>query len=678
MIRKIVVSALLVSAAAFAGADSTRTVDGPSDPSRLSGLEKAVTGIMAKAGVTISGEVRSQLLQSNVSGKAAADSLKSQESVEYTLVDFDITARPNDAVRGRIIFRFQQDWRNLFSSFYSPVFSRWISIDGNAKNIFTYNVGDFRQKYTPLTLYSPDVTISYEPEVFSRLRETAMSEEFLGDNNRILQGVNLNFDAAVAPLFKELHVNLMGTRLRSAGVNTSEEGGAMAVNLLEVAPFDKYMIGSNLGMDFLPGLNLGATYLHIFDWQETYSGKPTVYDTIGLGSGGKWLVNVNTDYETQNTTVLSFHGGVGTSPFIDPKKYSLALTGEFAMSADDTFPRTDSLSVKGADTTVLRLAKTTTVVNGKALAVDLKGSINFGAEGSNALKVRIGTIYNDKDFRNDAAQSPSLLATRGARIMNSENDAFTSGKNLYSTYDVLYRQVFEFTPAQISGHTSNWFKAPMRKIAYTNSILTQEEMRALALDPALYLVMPFGAATPNRTGLTADASVDALGKAIHASLGAKFLQQASGVQAASNPSLTLPKTKFTEIGGGASIDVARLGNWWPYPCIVSGGYQFSNAKNDGIAADSTTKLATDVGFTNAGLYWTFWKKYSLLGGFQMIGTKLLDANYDQTHWSAGLEYKVADGGTLTASVGSVSVKNSNNDSLSFKQPQYDLFLSIRF
>jgi len=36
------------------------------------------------------------------------------------------------------------------------------------------------RKYTPLTLYTPDIDILYEPEIFSKQREVAQQEVFSG------------------------------------------------------------------------------------------------------------------------------------------------------------------------------------------------------------------------------------------------------------------------------------------------------------------------------------------------------------------------------------------------------------------------------------------------------------------------------------------------------------------
>ena len=61
-------------------------------------------------------------------------------------MDFDIRARPNTATQGRLIMRMHQDWRNFFSDIGNPINTRWISIDGKVKEMFSYNVGDFRQR----------------------------------------------------------------------------------------------------------------------------------------------------------------------------------------------------------------------------------------------------------------------------------------------------------------------------------------------------------------------------------------------------------------------------------------------------------------------------------------------------------------------------------------------------
>jgi hypothetical protein len=143
------------------------------------------------------------------------------------------------------------------------------------------------------------------------------------------------------------------------------------------------------------------------------------------------------------------------------------------------------------------------------------------------------------------------------------------------------------------------------------------------------------------------------------------------------------------VGGGLSVDIAKIGTWWPRPFLLSGSYTMSSASNDGVGGYAGSPWGIDVGFANAGLYWTILKRTSLLGGFQLLKTSG-DGLYDnikhtvtQVHWSAGLEYKVSAGGTVTGSVGSVGVTHTNDANIDdsrmdFEQIQTELFLTVTF
>jgi hypothetical protein len=516
-----------------------------------------------------------------------------------------------------------------------------------------------------LTLYSPDVDIAYEPEIFSSQRKYVMQEMFLGDNDRVLQGVNMNFDAEIVPVFKEFHLNILGSRLRSVeGVQT----GQPAAGLLDTALMDKYLVGTNLNMVILPDLSVGGSFLDIFDATPTFGGPEDSAEIL-----------------QQNTRVFAGRGSLGTGSFMDREKLNLALCGEVAVSSDDSsWHSFDTLSA-----TRIRRSLNTESITGLAAAVDLKGMFKFSSVGQ--VRVDAGFLNNGSDFRNDLAQSPTFFRTR---IMNSENDVAT--KALYSTYDALYRQVFKFSPsenAQNAGALAGWLKGPTSKIAYGNGILTQKEMREAPLDNAVSLVMPFGPATPNRSGFKGDVAAELLDKTIIASVGVKYLDELDGqttvIDTVTHVRAILPKSTFTEICGGASVDLASLGRFWPYPLIISGSYTMSSAANDGVNGYAQSPWGIDVGFVNAGLCWTFLKRTSLLGGLQYLKTSG-DGLYDnvkhnvmQLHWSAGLEYKVSAGGTLTGSVGNISVTQGNDANVdesakNFEQWQSELFLTVTF
>lgn len=652
MIRKMVIVSLILGMTAWAAQDSVETVE----KSRLTKIEQTVSRVLSKAGINFSGEFRSQFLLSRVGGDAVAKDTRKDEGVEYTSVDFDISARPHSALQGHLIFRLHQDWRNLWSSYKNPISSRWISVDGMIKNVYGYNIGDFRQKYSPLTLYSPDIEIEYEPEIFTRQRRMAMNEMFLGNNDRIMQGVNMNFDAEIVPLFKEFHLNLLGSRLRYVG---DGEQGQLA-ELLDSAAMDKYLIGSNCDMVFIPDLSIGGSFLNIFDAKYSYGG----------------LID-SAEIFKQNTRIYAGRGSFGTAPFIDQKVFNMKLLCEVAISSDDSsWYKIDTISPTSY-TTTLKTEK----IRGVAVAADLKTFTAFGS--ASALQFDFGFLRNAADFRNELAQSPTFFPLR---IMNSENDPSTGA--LYSTFDALYRHVFKFCPSE-NASNAGWLKGPMEKIAYSRAILSQDDMRRIPSDNSLCLVMPYGPATPNRMGIRSKLAADFLDKAIHMSVSAKFLNEVEGLPNPQDTSLEMPKSKFLEAGGGISIDFASFGEWWPYPFILSGGYKLSNGSNDGVSSIPGSPWEITNNFINAGLYWTFWKRASLLGGFQYLKTSIDDFsdNYvwdvTELHWAAGLEYKVSDGGTLTGCFGFNDVTHSdeadaNASIMNFRQWQTDLYLTVNF
>ena len=652
MIRKIAIVALIPAMTVFATQDSVEAVE----KSRLTKIEQTVSKVLSKAGINFGGEFRSQFLLSRVGGDAVAKNTRKDEGVEYTSVDFDISARPHSALQGHLIFRLHQDWRNLWSSYKNPISSRWISVDGMIKNVYGYNIGDFRQKYSPLTLHSPDIEIEYEPEIFARQRRMAMNEMFLGNNDRIMQGVNMNFDAEIVPLFKEFHLNLLGSRLRYVG---DGEQGQLA-ELLDSAAMDKYLIGSNCDMVLIPDLSIGGSFLNIFDAKYSYGG----------------LID-SAEIFKQNTRIYAGRGSFGTAPFIDQKVFNIKLLCEVAISSDDS----SWYKIDWISPTKFRSTLMTEKVRGVAVAADLK---TFAALGSaSALQFDFGFLRNAADFRNELAQSPTFFPLR---IMNSENDPGTGA--LYSTFDALYRHVFKFCPSE-NASNAGWLKGPMEKIAYSRAILSQDDMRRIPLDNSLSLVMPYGPATPNRMGIRSRLAADFLEKAIHVSVSAKYLNEVEGLSNPQDTSLEMPKSKFYEAGGGISIDFASFGEWWPYPFILSGGYKLSNGSNDGVSLIPGSPWEITNNFINAGLYWTFWKRASLLGGFQYLKTGIDDFsdNYvwdvTELHWAAGLEYKVSDGGTLTGCFGFNDITHSdeadaNASIMDFRQWQTDLYLTVNF
>jgi hypothetical protein len=647
--RTSVVTVLFLAAALSASSGAEKE--------RMNKIESKLRSIINKAGIDFSGTFRSQYLSSTLDENSGDSAInwgeKTAETNEFTSVDFDIKARPNDALSGRLIFRMHQNWQNIWSDISNPIFTRWISIDGNVKDMFRFNVGDFRQKYSPLTLWSPDIDIAYEPEIFAARRQQAMKEEFLGDNDRLLQGVNFNLDAELVPIFNELHLNVLGARLRLEGANNTN-GNAVAA-AIEKSPMDRYLTGGNLDLVALKGLGLGGTVFGIFDLVPTYNG-----DVLGEQD----LSVAQARLVARSGLVYSGRLHPTTDIFMDSDALTIGLNLEIAGSSNR-----DSAWYTGTDSTLSSMESTKK--NGMAVDAGISGEVNIGEKTS--ITLSLGFMKNDRDFYNEMAQSPTFLPQR---IMNSENDGING--TLYSTFDALYANVFKFAATSVPPGVENnsWTKMPQRKIAYNRGIVTVDEVDSLsadsniffALDPALQTVLPFGAATPNRVGPKGDLNVTFFDGGID--LGGSFALLSEVEPLVDGAE----KTSFSKLGGGLCVDIAT----WAKPLNslkLSFGYSMENMKNGDDESNN--------GFLNVGLSYNFWKRFSLLGGYQQITNNMviaalsMDETTVQSQWAAGLEYRVSDASVVTGRFGQIAVENEDA-AYSFKQWQQELFLTVDF
>lgn len=631
--RLAALSALLAAAASVGAEDYG--VGSPSDASTA--WEKKLESVLAKEGITVGGVFRSQYLHASIGGPAAVEALRTEETVEFTSVDFDIRARPNTLTQGRAVFRMHQDWRNFFSDISNPIFTRWLSIDGEAGGMFSYHAGDFRARYTPLTLFAPQIDLLYEPEAFARSRKTAMDEFFLGGNDRLLQGVNLAFDAEIVDVLQELHLDAIGSRLRN--VETRVENGNKVTASVERSLTEKFAVGGHAATRFLHGARLGATFLSIFDKNGTYAGTG------------------DADTAVQSTRILGANGGADLHKLLSQSEgedapWTLSFDFEAAQSSDDS-----AFFAAATDEEA-----TVETLDALAFTAGLSAGYDAGAAG----RFGLGFTYlkTEPGYRNELAQSPTFL---GERILNIDNDSSRIKQNNptaphYTTFDALYRTVFKFAPAE---GTNSWQKAPFNKNSYRNAIMTQGEMAAAAsrLDPALQLVWPFGAATPNRQGLKARLTYQALGGSLEAQALYAGVSEVEGM--ALDSARALPATDFTEMGGGLRFEIGRwLG--WTYPLSATLSHVASTAKQDGLAGDSLA-IATEwnTGITQAGLKAGFYKRASVLAGFQQIATTATvggsEAETVQRQIGGGLEYRLGAGAYADAMITRVSSDRPGED-----------------
>jgi len=609
--------------------------------------EKTLERILSKEGIEMGGVFRSQFLFSSLGGPSAIPSLRTEEGVEFTSVDFDIKARPNKATQGRVIFRMHQDWRNFFSDIANPIFTRWISLDGEAaEGVFSYHAGDFRRHYSPLTLWSPDLEIAYEPLIFAKERQAAMDEVFLGSNDRILQGVDLNFDAEVSPLANAVHLNVLGSRLRD--VETDIQNGGKPTAFIERSDVEKYLFGANLDATVLNGVDFGGTFMRIFDKKGSYTGP------------------IPDDTAAQLTDIFALRAGANADKFLDNPAWMAGIQVEFAKSMDDSTYIADTLNNTASQS-----------LDGTALRVEAHAG--WKLENIFGVKLTAGYLKNERLYRNELTQTPSFL---GERILNIDNDSAkvrtnSSTSRNYNTLDAMYRTVFKFAP--VSG-SNLWAKAPFNKNSYRNSIMTQGEISLASqsrLDSALQLVMPFGPATANRVGPQAKLILSGLDDNLQVQVNWSALENVEGEPA--NALSTYPVTKYAELGLGGKVEVAGLAGW-EHPLTVSGFYGQTSADNAGI--DSVFihhKAATTQ--MHAGLYWNFWKRAALMGGWMQFVTDYergaATAKVTQSRMAGGLEYKISEGAYVDATIGKVSVERDDAYG-DFDQLQTSLDMRVAF
>jgi hypothetical protein len=181
-------------------------------------------------------------------------------------------------------------------------------------------------------------------------------------------------------------------------------------------------------------------------------------------------------------------------------------------------------------------------------------------------------------------------------------------------------------------------------------------------DPALSGALPNGLATTNRTGVKANAIAGFKDNAVEVQ--GLFIMQ----EQVKSMLVSGDKAKFTEMGGGAKVDVFKLLGFNSM-LELSGSYKYSTKEID------VAKMNSD--FVNGGLYWRYFKRFGVSAGFQMIRTNINSgmANFEkamtsnlnvsvapimqgrQMQWMVGLDYTLAPHAWLSMNYGQISVEN---------------------
>jgi hypothetical protein len=673
-------------------------------------IDGKVEDISARKGVEISGTVRSASFNSYFESPQEIPSengiftnrMPSREIAEFVQLDLNFAFRPYDIITANLKLRLGAGMQEYFAPASTTVSIPWANIEGNLGNSFYWVIGDFRQAYSPLTLYMPGLDIMYEPVAFARKREMAQKDALIDGNQRNLQGFNLQFRPQFGETLGELRIEALGARLRRVGF--LDPSGAMGnilpnegiIGATQAGRFDKFLLGGNL--EFLPlnkNLLIGATYLSIFDDKSS-----SVLFACDAGCRQTVSDMLNTlDSLPQKTFVYAGRAGVDVAGLIGLGNLVANLTGEFAMSDDKVYEQIPNLE---NEVEIIDISKQET---GKAILAQM----DLGYKSDFSVTLSSSFISNDTSWFNNVAQSPSFFARR---ILNSDKDVGCLNKTtsssdcnmatatsvndrslnlskygvyspLYSSFDALYfftpkhsPMVADLSPGEPGGpaQTQSYNIAPYVKNSWGPSTLTRAELALLEKlsDLNLQMALPNGFATSNRQGFQEVLTADWKGLAEVKGLFANY-EQLSSLD-------TLAKAaKYTEFGGGAKVNVLGLLGFEQNPLELSGSYKHSAKEQEWKEQEEEwSKAEYKSDFINAGLYYRFFRRFGVTFGYQQINSNLnftgaevqkmqtADLNVKivpvvkstQNQWMAGIDYTIAKNAWLSINYGIMTVENT--------------------
>jgi len=581
-------------------------------------------------GFSLNGSAKAGAFGSILDSKGLSGDADASEYSAFTDFILGISIRPSKETKATFDLRFHKDWQSAYREGNNSPIIRWWSYDGNILNKkLKFNLGTMRVAYTPLTIYLSEPDLIMEPEVFSSLKKDAMEERYLdGTNRRLLQGLNLEFSTS-AGVFDRIFVQGTAARLRKVADGTDRISFDFDPNK------DRFTTGARIGVEAF-GFALGVNDVYTFN-RHGSSLKNIMQDSI-------------VDYEKNN--VLSFELGY-TSKKLLSGPVGFGIGAEYALSnwshrqdvrvpADSvvslTFAQVDNITyipaIAGPSYNLYSLYpyyRTAMPSVGYKYEPSKAGSLKSkGALLANAFvsfdqkpfeaKLSGNFININKDFESELAASPAYLPN--LPILNSDAaleyglGQFRTGslENMYySLYYTLPLNAMTVVsgahgrPGSVIGTDSiyksaylanNYKLAHYYRNAYTQQTYTRLERsvdeRFSYLDPAVNMALPYGFATPDRTGGDADLNF--------------VWNKAVSVRGVFG-SYSSEHADYTRFGGGLEVNVARLAGLGK-ALVISGSYEQSKEES-GVYNPQADRIM-------AGAKIGIWRGLSLIGGFQQL------------------------------------------------------------
>lgn len=665
-------------------------------------LESKVDSANAHRGLEVTGAIRGIAQASyfntdqDTYGKVTAPDV---ERNEFVNADLNFGFRPWESVRANAMLRLYAGMQDYFAAAAKIVEVPWLNVEGQIGNSFYWTVGDFRQQYSPLTLFNPGVDILYEPTVFARQRHMAEKQQLLEGNQRNLQGANVQFRHGLNDVLGEVRAEGMFARVnRAQPLDLSGAEGNVLPNstiagATQASNTDKFVAAGNFELFPLKkNAYVGATAMYIFDNEDskTYTyrhpGKdpnasdPITGESSSLGYYGIEAINPY-DLTIQKTLILGGRFGADVAGMMGNSKLILDATAELALSTNDGYTLVPMDNDENGEFDEY-VAINDPDKEGES-GTGFNANLNVGyTSDSWKVKVSADLVYNDSAWFNNLAQSPKFFAQR---ILNSDYDGntvkYSINSPLYSSFDALYNFAPKFSPVTASmrtddngfvNHYESYDFAPYSKNSYSSTVYSQTQLALLGAmaDPTLQMVLPNGLATANRQGLRANVAFN-LSDWLEA-------QGLFGMFSQVSPLAGISAVDYTDFGGGLKVDVFKaLG--FSKPLEISGSYRHTERSMD-IAGSDAAEMKVD--FINAGIYVQYLPRLGVTAGFQManmemnlmqqmnsVGQNALIAPISpvvkgkQMQWMVGLDYTIEKNAWLSLNFGMISVENTYNTAI---------------
>jgi len=481
-----------------------------------------------------------------------------------------------------------------------------------------------------------------------------------------MQGINATYTSGKVGLFDDIFAHGTMARLRAMAKKSDQV-------FFDFDRSDRYLFAGNIGAQWR-GFTIGVNDAYTFNPVRSSRTAPVIAsDTLYYDYNN--VLSVELGFDSKNILSDVFHFAVkaeyALSNWSYYKDYIDSYVDKEIVVVNDTTIVDGIINTRDAGYLAYRNKTINNLATEKITSLDNKGAlnINFLAD-VNIAKFQINADANvlmvDKDFQAELAMTPTTISNMP--ILNSDaefNNASLAPlmSNIRSgSLENLYFSLYESVPMNSSNilvkdpsvYESEYYRlynnfkyAQYYRNGFHNFALTRTELlsTSYALDPSSDIALPFGLATPNRTGGNMDLSAkwnDAISAKIV--FGYYLADEILNTEEFS----FISGSEYLRVGGGFNIEFERLVNL-PKDLGLQFGTSYEMTNESGYLGRSVSRMM--VGFDAS------YKNWSLLTGFQMF-----DRDYEKPYFGiihntseklamTGVRYKFSAGAYATLQYG---------------------------